>query len=151
MPQGGAVAHLSTISRDCCLALLGSVPYGRVVFTDRALPAVRPVNHIVDDGNIIIRSSLGSGITRAAGAGMVVAYEADAIDPDTHTGWSVVVTGLARIVVDPAHIARYERLLEPWVDGRQDWVVRIPPDLVTGYRLVNLPTTRTRKDITCAP
>jgi nitroimidazol reductase NimA-like FMN-containing flavoprotein (pyridoxamine 5'-phosphate oxidase superfamily) len=129
------VTHLSTISPDHCLALLGSVPFGRVVFTHRALPAIRPVNHIVDNGNIIIRSSLGSGITSAAGAGMVVAYEADAIDPDSRTGWSVVVTGLARLVDDPADLARYERLLEPWVDGRTDCVISIPADLVTGYQM----------------
>jgi hypothetical protein len=67
---------------------------------------------------------------------MVVAFEADALDPATRTGWSVVVTGLARVVVDADDIARYERLLDPWVDGRMDCVIRIPPDLVTGYQLV---------------
>jgi nitroimidazol reductase NimA-like FMN-containing flavoprotein (pyridoxamine 5'-phosphate oxidase superfamily) len=130
------VTHLSTISPEQCLALLSSVPFGRVVYTHRALPAIRPVNHIVDGGRIIIRSSLGSGITGAAGDGIVVAFEADAIDPDTRTGWSVVVTGLARLVEDPAEVARYEQLLAPWVDGRMDCVVSIPADLVTGYQLV---------------
>ena len=139
------------------MALLGSVPYGRVVFTHRALPAIRPVNHIVDNGEVIIRSSLGSGISGAAGTGMVVAYEADVLDPATRTGWSVVVTGLARVVDDADDIARYERLLDPWVDGRMDCVIRIPPDLVTGYQLIptrsNVETgpVRTRKDISCAP
>ncbi len=112
------------------------MPFGRVVFTHRALPAIRPVNHIVDNGDIIIRSSLGSGITSAAGDGMVVAYEADQFDADSRTGWSVVVTGLARLVDDADDLARYEQLLEPWVDGRMDCVIRIPADLVTGYRLV---------------
>jgi nitroimidazol reductase NimA-like FMN-containing flavoprotein (pyridoxamine 5'-phosphate oxidase superfamily) len=129
------MTHLSTISPDRCLALLGSVPFGRVVFTHRALPAIRPVNHLVDNGRIIIRSSLGSGITSAASDGTVVAFEADAIDPDSRTGWSVVVTGKARLVEDPADLARYEQLLEPWVDGRMDCVVSIPADLVTGYQL----------------
>jgi nitroimidazol reductase NimA-like FMN-containing flavoprotein (pyridoxamine 5'-phosphate oxidase superfamily) len=130
---------LSTISPERCLALLGSVPFGRVVFTHRALPAIRPVNHIVDNGDIIIRSSLGSGITSIAGDGMVVAYEADQFDPGSRTGWSVVVTGLARLVDDPDDLARYEHLLEPWVDGRMDCVIRIPTDLVTGYRLAGSP------------
>jgi nitroimidazol reductase NimA-like FMN-containing flavoprotein (pyridoxamine 5'-phosphate oxidase superfamily) len=129
------VTHLSTIHPDRCLALLGSVPFGRVVFTHRALPAIRPVNHIVDNGYVIIRSSLGSGITGAAGDGTVVAYEADAIDPDSRTGWSVVVTGKARLVDDPQDLARYEELLDPWVDGRMDCVIAIPADLVTGYQL----------------
>ena len=133
------MTHLSTISPDRCLALLGSVPFGRVVFTHRALPAIRPVNHIVDNGNIIIRSSLGSGITGAVGDGTVVAYEADQIDAESRTGWSVVVTGMARLVKDPEDLARYEQLLEPWVDGRKDCVIRIPADLVTGYQLVRSP------------
>jgi nitroimidazol reductase NimA-like FMN-containing flavoprotein (pyridoxamine 5'-phosphate oxidase superfamily) len=133
------VTHLSTISPERCLALLGSVPFGRVVFTHRALPAIRPVNHIVDNNHIIIRSSLGSGITGAAGGGTVVAYEADAIDPDRRTGWSVVVTGKARLVDDPEDLARYEQLLEPWVDGRTDCVIAIPTDLVTGYELTGSP------------
>ena len=92
--------------------------------------------HIVDNGNIIIRSSLGSGITSAAGDGMVVAYEADAIDPETRTGWSVVVTGVAQVVTDPAELLRYQGLLDPWVDGERNSVVRIPAELVTGYELV---------------
>jgi nitroimidazol reductase NimA-like FMN-containing flavoprotein (pyridoxamine 5'-phosphate oxidase superfamily) len=129
------VTHLSTINPDRCLALLGSVRLGRVVFSDRALPAIRPAIHIVDNGHIIIRTSLGSDIRRAAGDGTVVAYEADAIDPASRTGWSVTVTGKARLVDDPADLARYEKLLEPWVDGRLDHVIAIPADLVTGYRL----------------
>jgi nitroimidazol reductase NimA-like FMN-containing flavoprotein (pyridoxamine 5'-phosphate oxidase superfamily) len=133
------MTHLSTISPDRCLALLGSVPFGRVVFTHRALPAIRPVNHIVDNGHIIIRSSLGSGITGAASNGTVVAYEADQIDPDTRTGWSVVVTGLARLVDDPDDLVRYQQLLDPWVDGRMDCVISIPADLVTGYQLSGSP------------
>jgi hypothetical protein len=119
------------------MALLGSVPFGRVVFTHRALPAIRPANHIVDDGNVIIRSSLASGVSAAAGTGMVVAYEADAIDPGTRTGWTVVVTGMARVVRSADDVARYGRMLTPWVDGPMDCVIRIPPDLVTGYELVD--------------
>jgi nitroimidazol reductase NimA-like FMN-containing flavoprotein (pyridoxamine 5'-phosphate oxidase superfamily) len=129
------VAALSPLEPDQCLALLASVPFGRVVFTHRALPAIRPVNHLVDQGHVIIRSNLGSGVGLAAGDGMVVAYEADSIDAETRSGWSVVVTGVARLVADPAELARYERLLRPWVDGRKDCVIRIPPDVVTGYEL----------------
>lgn len=35
--------------------LLASVGYGRVVFTLNALLAIRLVNHLVDEGRIIIR------------------------------------------------------------------------------------------------
>jgi Pyridoxamine 5'-phosphate oxidase len=38
--------------------LLGGVSLGRVVFTMNAMPAIRPVNHLVDEKAIIIRSHL---------------------------------------------------------------------------------------------
>ncbi|HZN70429.1 MAG TPA: pyridoxamine 5'-phosphate oxidase family protein, partial [Micromonosporaceae bacterium] len=72
------------------MALLGSVQYGRVVFTARALPAVRPVNHLVDRGDIVIRTNLGTAVSAAVdGTGTVVAYQADHVDPVRRLGWSV--------------------------------------------------------------
>jgi nitroimidazol reductase NimA-like FMN-containing flavoprotein (pyridoxamine 5'-phosphate oxidase superfamily) len=121
------------------LRLLADVPYGRIVFTHRALPAIRPVNHIVDAGDVIIRTHVGAGAMAAATDGMVVAYEADVIDPDTRVGWSVVVTGVARVVADAHETARYLRLLHPWVEAgpARDRVIRIRPDIVTGFRLTD--------------
>jgi Pyridoxamine 5'-phosphate oxidase len=116
--------------------LLGSVSLGRIVFTHRAMPAIRPVNHLVDDETVIIRSHLGAAITgRATGDGTVVCYEADDIDPVRHTGWSVIVTGMARLVRDPAAVSRYQQLLQPWADGQMDYVIAIEPQLITGLRL----------------
>lgn len=127
------------LSREESLRLLGAVSLGRVVFTMRAMPAIRPVNHIVDGGNVIIRSHLGAAVAAAAdrAEGAVVAYEADVIDPDSHVGWSVVVTGLARLVREPGEVARYQRMLRPWVAGEMDYVIRVSPELVTGFRLVD--------------
>ena len=118
--------------------LLGSVSVGRVVFTQHAMPAIRPVNHLVDGKAIIIRSHLGSAITghTGSGDGAVVCYEADELDPVRHTGWSVIATGMARLVRDPAAAARYQQLLEPWVDSQMDYVVAIKPQVITGIRLV---------------
>jgi nitroimidazol reductase NimA-like FMN-containing flavoprotein (pyridoxamine 5'-phosphate oxidase superfamily) len=123
------------LSREEALARLGSVSLGRVVFTDRALPAIRPVNHLVDDGRVVLRSHAGAAIVAVAERGVVVAYEADAFDPDEHAGWSVVVTGVARLVRDPESVARYQRLLRPWVDHPMDQVIAISSDIVTGFAL----------------
>jgi len=119
------------------MSLLSSVPFGRVVFSRDALPAIRPVNHIVDDGSIIIRTHLGAAVLSAVG--MVVAYEADSIDPVSRTGWSVIVLGLAKPVLDRDEAARFERELRPWVRGTMDHVIRIVPELVTGFELSELP------------
>ncbi|WP_406211388.1 pyridoxamine 5'-phosphate oxidase family protein [Kitasatospora sp. NBC_01560] len=127
------------VERGEALRLLGSASFGRVVFTARALPAIRPVNHLLVDDTVVIRTHDGAALTAAAlgadAAGVVVAYEADAIDPLTHLGWSVVVTGYARPVTDPGQLARYRALLRPWVAAGTDHTVAIQPDLVTGYRL----------------
>jgi nitroimidazol reductase NimA-like FMN-containing flavoprotein (pyridoxamine 5'-phosphate oxidase superfamily) len=118
--------------------LLGSVSMGRIVFTRQAMPAIRPVNHLVDDRLIVIRSHPGAAIVAlsAEPGGAVVCYEADDIDPVRHTGWSVIATGTARLIRDPAVIARYERALEPWAAGQMDYVIAIEPRVLTGLRLM---------------
>lgn len=124
------------LQRAEAMRLLAGIDVGRVVFDLQALPAIRPVNHLVDDGVIIIRCRLTSAISAAVRSAdhLVVAYEADDLDRRTRTGWSVVVTGHARTVTDPDLVARYERLLHPWVN-HADTVVAIEPEIVTGLRL----------------
>ena len=119
------------------MRLLASISYGRVIFTLKTLPAIRPVNHIVDKGQIIIRSRLTAGISEAVRCsdGVVVAYEADSIDPQRREGWSVVVTGSARTLTDPDDVARYEQMLQPWIN-HADTVIAIEPAIVTGLRVV---------------
>ncbi|CCK32484.1 hypothetical protein BN159_8106 [Streptomyces davaonensis JCM 4913] len=121
------------------LRLLGTVSFGRIVFTQHALPTIRPVNHVLDGGDIVIRTHDGAALTsrtRQSGSpGVVVAYEADVIDPVTHLGWSVVVTGYAHLVTDADELARYATMLHPWSQQTMNYAVRIRPDLVTGVRL----------------
>jgi hypothetical protein len=131
------------------MRLLASVSIGRVVFTARALPAIRPVCHLVDGDHIIIRTDRNAAITSElrAEAGTVVAYEADAIDVADHLGWSVIVVGVAHRVIDPDEAAFYRRMLRPWIDGAKDQVIAIHADMVTGFKLV--PDTPPRSDLRC--
>ncbi|WP_216916667.1 pyridoxamine 5'-phosphate oxidase family protein [Nocardia noduli] len=134
--EGRAVHQLD---RAESLRLLASVPVGRVVFTRNALPAIRPVNHLVEpNGKIIVRTRFAASLTTAlrGNSGLVVAYEADEIDPARRIGWSVVVTGIARPVTDAERVAKFERLLRPWVDNITDTVIEIDPTIVRGIRLV---------------
>jgi len=138
-PAGSGPRQSIELDGDEALRLLGSVSLGRIVFTRHALPTVRPVNHVLDHGDIVIRTHEGAAMTARTGQddgpGVVVAYEADAIHPDTHLGWSVVVTGYAHLVTDAHELARYRGLLRPWVEQTMDYAVRIHPDLITGIRL----------------
>ncbi|WP_374777448.1 pyridoxamine 5'-phosphate oxidase family protein [Streptomyces sp. NBC_01310] len=139
-----AARHMRELDRAEVLRLLSTVSLGRIVFTHHALPAVRPVNHLVVGEDIIIRihedGALGSLVAPSDAPGVVVAYEADVIDPITHLGWSVVVTGYARVVADTDEVDRYAHLLYPWVTHPMTSALRIRPDLVTGFWLEADPT-----------
>ncbi|MER6611974.1 pyridoxamine 5'-phosphate oxidase family protein [Streptomyces xantholiticus] len=139
-----APRRMTRLDRTEALRLLGSVSLGRVVFTHEALPAVRPVNHLMDRGDVIVQLHDGAALTSIVAptdtAGVVVAYEADVIDPVTHLGWSVVVTGYAHRVTDDRDLERYAATLRPWVQHTAtNAALRIRPDLVTGLRLTAEP------------
>ncbi|WP_019633347.1 pyridoxamine 5'-phosphate oxidase family protein [Actinomadura atramentaria] len=126
---------LQILDDGACRALLAAVPIGRIVFTDRALPAVQPVNFTLVDGDVVVRTSSDSRLA-AAVRDAVVAFEADDYDARTGTGWSVVVIGRARAVVDAAELAALRAVpLRPWVRGGPDRFLRIRPDLLSGRRL----------------
>jgi len=126
------------LSRMECLLLLGEVPLGRVVFTQRALPAIRPASHLVEADQIIIRANLGTAVSRRPGhdGGTVIAYQADLIDAAERLGWSIVVVGRADHVTDLTDVDRYRRALQPWVTAESDDIIAIRTDMVTGFRLV---------------
>jgi hypothetical protein len=115
------------------MSLVAQAPFGRLVFTIGALPAVQPVNHIVDGGEVIIRAALGPAPDGANVTDPVVAFQVDDYDPETGEGWNVVVTGLARSVVEPERVAHYQQLLPPWSLTPTDAVYTIRPDLVRGH------------------
>ncbi|GII76294.1 pyridoxamine 5'-phosphate oxidase [Sphaerisporangium rufum] len=128
-------AGLQVLSREECLELLASVPVGRIVFTDRALPAVQPVNFVLDRGLVVIRTTSGSRLAAAAGD-TVVAFEADEFDAVLRTGWSVTMVGHARGVRDAAEADRLRRLpLAPWAPGTREHFIVLRPEQVSGRRM----------------
>ncbi|HXP21881.1 MAG TPA: pyridoxamine 5'-phosphate oxidase family protein [Streptosporangiaceae bacterium] len=129
--------RLERLSRSQALELLSSVPIGRLVFTHQALPAIRPVNHLVEGESIVVRTTSGATITTVAGrSGAVVAYEADSLDTARQVGWSVIIVGTARLLEDEAAAERYRSLLTPWLSGAMDDVIVIAADIVTGFEMV---------------
>ena len=132
--MGGDSRRLTELSRPESLRLLGDVPVGRIVYTVRALPAIVPVCHLVDNGMLVVRTHIGGEC-----AGSVVAYQADAIDVLDHLGWTVTVTGVARRILDPDEVEYYAERLSPLVPGDAIETIRIYPEIVTGARLENEP------------
>jgi hypothetical protein len=131
-----AERELEELSRADSLRLLASVPVGRLVFTHDALPAIRPVNHLLDGNKIVIGLTPGSALARAAAPhGIVVAYEADSLDVAEHTGWSVVVVGIALPETAPGVLDTYRQSIRPWLSGAVSDIVSITCEFVTGYLL----------------
>ncbi|GAA3736688.1 nitroimidazol reductase NimA-like FMN-containing flavoprotein (pyridoxamine 5'-phosphate oxidase superfamily) [Spinactinospora alkalitolerans] len=128
-------AGLEVLERQECLWLLAAAPIGRIVFTDRALPAVQPVNFALHGADIIVRTSSGSKLARAT-RDAVVAFEVDDYDVCARTGWSVMVVGTGRAVTDPDEVAELERLpLRPWAPGPRSHFIRVETDIITGRRI----------------
>lgn len=126
---------LEVLSREQALALLASVPVARVGLSMNALPAVLPVNFVLDGDEIIIRTAEGSKLDAALGHA-VVALEADEFDPIGHVGWSVLVRGTSRVLAMPGEIEHARSLsLRPWANEDSDRFVAISTDLVSGRRI----------------
>lgn len=126
---------LEVLEREECLTLLGRATLGRVGVTMGALPIVVPVNYRLVDDEVVIRTGAGTKLD-AATRNAVVAFEVDDMDPIEHTGWSVMVTGIAREVVDEAEIARLSRRPLPhWAPGGTDTIIAISTELATGRRI----------------
>jgi nitroimidazol reductase NimA-like FMN-containing flavoprotein (pyridoxamine 5'-phosphate oxidase superfamily) len=127
--------QLEVLDREQCLDLLQTVRVGRLVFTEDALPAVQPVNFRMHQGQVVIRVAGGQKL-RAATGNAVVAFQADVLDPDLRTGWSVTVVGHANLINDVDELVKLSGTwLRPWVDGRRDHFVLIQTEKVTGRRL----------------
>lgn len=103
-------------------------------------PLVVPVNYAVEaDGEIVVRSGPGSKFDLASRS--VVTLEVDEIDPVHHTGWSVVIEGLARVdYEDEAHAD-----IDTWAPGWKPYVIRIRPTQISGRRIrLHTPDTDSR-------
>ena len=125
---------LEVLDRGESLRLLAGATIGRIGIHASALPVVLPVNFVLDEEQIVIRAGEGTKLA-AATRNAVVAFETDEVDPVYHSGWSVVVTGVAREVTEPDELARLEALpLASWAgaDGRY---IAISTEMVSGRRL----------------
>jgi nitroimidazol reductase NimA-like FMN-containing flavoprotein (pyridoxamine 5'-phosphate oxidase superfamily) len=127
---------MEVLSREASLRLLETVPVGRVVVSEHALPVAFPVNFAILDGDVVFRTSTGSKLGAAVHKA-VLAFEADRIDSELCSGWSVLVQGWASLITRPDELARAEALgLHSWAPGTRGHFVRIHTEMVSGRRLL---------------
>jgi nitroimidazol reductase NimA-like FMN-containing flavoprotein (pyridoxamine 5'-phosphate oxidase superfamily) len=128
--------RLVVMSRSDCLRHLREGTVGRLAVSVSALPAIFPVNYAVLDEDVVFRTGPGTKLD-AALSEAVVAFEIDHAERADHSGWSVVVIGVARPITDAATLTRAGALpLTAWADGGRDTIVRLETRLVSGRRLI---------------
>ena len=126
---------LAILDVEECRRLLSSVSVGRVGVTMGALPTVLPVNFLFDGDRILVRSGEGTKLA-AALRGTVVAFEVDEFDPVDHSGWSVVVTGVSRVVDDPEELGRIaQKPIARWAPAGGSHIVAISTEMISGRRI----------------
>lgn len=133
-----STSQIHALSHDRCRALLASVPLGRVAFVRDGQPVIRPVNFTVTDDAVWLRCGRNSWADRIGG--QAVTFEADAYDPREHTGWSVLVTGVADLVTDVEIVAaQFGPRLRSWAPPPRDRLLRISLERLDGRRITLRP------------
>jgi nitroimidazol reductase NimA-like FMN-containing flavoprotein (pyridoxamine 5'-phosphate oxidase superfamily) len=118
-----------------CRRLLGLQTLGRVGITNGGLPVILPVHYAYDDGVIVFRTGVGTKL-RAAMNGDVLAFEVDAYDATSGTGWSVMVLGRATVLTTEHGHGGFPTL-DPVRAGERNHYVRLSCELVTGRLIQN--------------
>jgi uncharacterized protein len=131
--RGDYIVKMYELEEDVCRQMLARCTFGRVAFgnDDEGL-TVLPVNCVYSHDAVLFRAQAGSALDRL-GAGRVVAFEADQIDPIAESGWSVLVRGTATHLRDPERIAALTvTSTHPWAPGLRDRWIEIHPQQITG-------------------
>jgi nitroimidazol reductase NimA-like FMN-containing flavoprotein (pyridoxamine 5'-phosphate oxidase superfamily) len=127
---------IEELPREECLRLLQTESYlGRVGFITEGRPMVLPVNYLTDEGSIVFCTAPGNKLSHLAG-GAPVAFEIDASRSLYQSGWSVVVQGTAREVVDEHELELLRRgPLKSWATPSSEQWIRIAIEEISGRRI----------------
>ena len=131
-----ARSGMEILRRDECLRLLAGETVGRLGVIVGGRPVVLPVNYALHGTSIVFRTGEGSKLEGSLG--QPVTFEVDEFDVAEHSGWSVVVDGVAEEISTSedwfAESAR-EMAAPTWLPGDAAHYIRIRPGVITGRRV----------------
>jgi nitroimidazol reductase NimA-like FMN-containing flavoprotein (pyridoxamine 5'-phosphate oxidase superfamily) len=124
--------YLRDLGDNECWERMGETGIGRVAMCSAEGPVILPVNYLVDDRTVIVRTAPYTQL--AAHVRETLAFEVDEFEPDMRRGWSVLIIGEAVALDDPDELAelRPQQRLEPWAPGSRNLFIRITPRQITG-------------------
>lgn len=119
-----------------CLQGLAAGVIGRVALATARGPRIVPINYVLYDDSIVIRTAPYSELG-TYGPDALLAFEVDDFDVELEEGWSVVAHGRAQRVDDLAEIERIQQALDlqPWAGGVRSLFLRLEWSELTGRRL----------------
>lgn len=138
MSAPDAYGGFEALDDDTCLALLSSAQVGRAAWSQLvdgvAEVTVLPVNFLVHHADVFFFTASGRKLA-AVVAGRRLSFEVDDIEPAMAVGWSVVATGYAVEVTDPAERRSLGDLFQPWDRTSKAHLVRLRISSLTGRRI----------------
>ena len=126
---------MELLSTEECERLLGAGGVGILALRGVEAPVLRPVNFVLNDGWLMIRTGIGQ-IFEAADSAQPASFVFSNTDAVEHTGWSVVVSGRLlehRKVMESPNIP-----LRPWTRAEKDNYVGLSIVEITGRRIAPL-------------
>ncbi len=134
------LGETAELSAQECLRLLAARSFGRLaVGIGEGVPAIRPLRYAFDERSRSIVLRIGDGsMLHAVSHDAKAAFEIDEVDEQAKTGWSVIVTGVARLITDPAEIERFEDSgAVDWAPGEPTRLVAVRAQTVSGRRITS--------------
>jgi nitroimidazol reductase NimA-like FMN-containing flavoprotein (pyridoxamine 5'-phosphate oxidase superfamily) len=126
--------YIEELTRDECMRLLGTKDVGWLTHCDNDRPRAVVVNYTVVSGEVVVRSGYGTKLTAAA-RHLTMTLAVDELRQPSRTGWSVTVTGQARLLGDRL-VNPDLRAPEPWVPHVEELFLTVPCEHITGRRII---------------
>ena len=127
---------LHSLSSDECRQLVAAGGVGRFLFDEPGRgPVAVPVNFRMAGDDVVFRTASEASLTEGL-HGQPVSFDVDHLDDALGEGWSVLLSGTASVITDPAELDRAKALgIEPWAGGNRPTYVRLAVTQVTGRRI----------------
>jgi len=131
MSEDYRIVELSTQE---CWEILDRERFGRLAVAVNGDPDIFPINFLVDDQKLLMRTAPGTKLTELV-INSAVAVEADG--RDGYTAWSVVLKGVARMVDSFSETyADDGKALETWLPSEKPIYVEIIARSMSGRRFL---------------